>query len=652
MDLPVRYLLGLLLAFGATGLALAADDADWKACRGILSPDTVSACSYLLTDRALSDAQRVDVLRSRANAYSQTSMYDNAIKDYTALLRLNPKDVDGLVARAQVYREKGDATRALADYNVAIGLKPTAGAFLGRGRTYAATGDYNRAIEDFVRAGRSDPESPTAFEALGRVYSALGKHDLAIIEYARAAKTKPAALRPPVPRPAVRPKSREAGDFWAKQGDFQRAIDAYTGWLTGTPDDVDIIYSRGNAYFATGNIDNAIIDYTQVIKSKADHTDAILSRALALTEKHSQPEALADLSTAIGLGLGNNALALFASGVMHALKGAHALAVDEYDLALLASPNELLIRWARGKSQIFLLRSSALEAFQAVSRAEARPASRLDELAKQLALRDHSLLLKALDEEQVQAHVATTLRRFALVIGNSEYLHMRKLPNTKNDVRAVADVLETLRFNVKLLHNLKRDDLVRVTKEFKETLHREKADWAVIYYSGHGAEDSGGTYILPIDVPDAGDLTLREDAINLVTIQERLQVSAALRVIVFDACRDNPAYSAYIRHVEGARGGAIGDSRALGGHRDLIIYAAQPHRWAFEGARGSMSPFAISFVDALKEKNLDMGQFFSRVASGVENATKGILAEPQQPEVRNLHLIGKHYFNPAEIASK
>src|SRR5215469_234378 len=83
--------------------------------------------------------------------------------------------------------------------------------------------------------------------------------------------------------------------------------------------------------------------------------------------------------------------------------------------------------------------------------------------------------------------VAHAERRVALVIGNSVYQKVTKLPNPTNDAKAIAQMLRAASFDeVALYENLGFRELRQAIKDFAN-LARD-ADAAVVYYSGHGIE--------------------------------------------------------------------------------------------------------------------------------------------------------------------
>ena len=94
--------------------------------------------------------------------------------------------------------------------------------------------------------------------------------------------------------------------------------------------------------------------------------------------------------------------------------------------------------------------------------------------------------------------------RVALVIGNSTYENAAALPNPERDANLVADVLKRTGFkSVTLLTNLRKDALVLALRDF--AARAETADWAVVYYAGHGMEVGGINYLIPTDAKIAAE---------------------------------------------------------------------------------------------------------------------------------------------------
>jgi lipoprotein NlpI len=112
--------------------------------------------------------------------------------DYNEAIRLDPKFAQAFNGRGNTYSAKGDLDRAMADYNEAIRLDPKyAHAFNGRGNTYSAKGDLDRAMADYNEAIRLDPKYAHAFNGRGNTYSAKGDLDRAMADYNEAIRLDP-----------------------------------------------------------------------------------------------------------------------------------------------------------------------------------------------------------------------------------------------------------------------------------------------------------------------------------------------------------------------------------------------------------------------------------------------------------------------------
>jgi tetratricopeptide (TPR) repeat protein len=128
--------------------------------------------------------------------------------------------------------------------------------------------------------------------------------------------------------------------------------------------------------------------------------------------------------------------------------------------------------------------------------------------------------------------------RQALVIGNSKH-PVKFLPNPVNDARAMEKALKNLGFEVTLLTDGTQADMNREISKFVLGIKKESV--ALIYYAGHGVEIDGTNYLIPSDLAPRDVYDLQARAINVGTVMAELGVSSArIRVMILDACRDNP----------------------------------------------------------------------------------------------------------------
>jgi hypothetical protein len=219
-------------------------------------------------------------------------------------------------------------------------------------------------------------------------------------------------------------------------------------------------------------------------------------------------------------------------------------------------------------------------------------------------------------------NAAQAERRVAFVIGNSAYKNATSLPNTINDSNAVAALFRSVGFEVVTSRtDLGVLDFKRAVRDFLITA--ETADIAVVYYAGHGIEVSGTNYLIPVDAKLARDYDVEDEAVALDRIIWALQSVKRLRLILLDACRDNPFVTKLQRSV-GVRAAAKG---GLGKIDDvsadtLVAYAAKAGSVSYDGD-GANSPFATALLKHIAEPGIDIRIALGRVRDEVLKLTAG-----------------------------
>ena len=66
----------------------------------------------------------------------------------------------------------------------------------------------------------------------------------------------------------------------------------------------------------------------------------------------------------------------------------------------------------------------------------------------------------------------------------------------------------------------------------------DSADWAIVYYAGHGMEVAGMNYLIPIDAMLETDRDIGFEAVPLDQVLNAAERAGKLRLVVLDACRD------------------------------------------------------------------------------------------------------------------
>ena len=218
-------------------------------------------------------------------------------------------------------------------------------------------------------------------------------------------------------------------------------------------------------------------------------------------------------------------------------------------------------------------------------------------------------------------------KRVALVLGNSAYQNVPRLTNPANDAALMADTFKKAGFDVVVSRNdLGALETRRVLRDFSDSA--ADADIAVIYYAGHGIEVDGTNYLIPVDAKLERDNDVFDEAFSLERVMLAVEPAKKLRLVILDACRDNP-FSKTMKRTVALR--AIGRGLAQvepAGSNTLIAYAAKAGSTAQDGD-GKDSPFTIALSRHLTTPGLDVRKAFGFVRDDVIKAT----ASRQEPFV-------------------
>jgi uncharacterized caspase-like protein len=221
---------------------------------------------------------------------------------------------------------------------------------------------------------------------------------------------------------------------------------------------------------------------------------------------------------------------------------------------------------------------------------------------------------------------AQAQKRVALVIGNNTYESIPKLQTAVNDARAVGGGLRELGFSVSVAENRSRRAMSEALLAFDKAI--EPGDVALFFFAGHGFEIRGQNYLLPTDVPNAGEgqeELMRDSAFLVERIVDRLLARGARTVVlVLDACRNNPFERQGGRGLRGS-GGLAAMTPAEG---VFIVYSAGAKQTALdqlmvgEGARNSV--FTRHFVKRLADPGLTLVQIAKRLQADVRQMAASV----------------------------
>ena len=228
----------------------------------------------------------------------------------------------------------------------------------------------------------------------------------------------------------------------------------------------------------------------------------------------------------------------------------------------------------------------------------------------------------------VAAPAASGDRRVALVLGNGAYESVPKLVNPANDAKAIAVSLQGLGFTVVEGYDLGLTPMLDRIHAFGQAA--DGAAVALVFYAGHGLQVAGRNYLLPVDAKLQKETDLRREAVEVEEILGEVRQAKKLRVVILDACRDNPFMAQMVRSL-GTRSALVG--RGFARIEDveadtLIAFATKADAVAEDGSDGH-SPYTTALLQHLSTPGLTVERFFGKVRDSVVEKTQG----RQQPFV-------------------
>ena len=212
---------------------------------------------------------------------------------------------------------------------------------------------------------------------------------------------------------------------------------------------------------------------------------------------------------------------------------------------------------------------------------------------------------------------ASAASRVALVIGNSAYAHVPVIPNPLNDAADIGSALGRLGFSVTRLENADYSALRRGLQEFQRAA--SAAEIAVVFYAGHGIEVDKQNFLVPVDARLASDRDVEFEAVSLDLVIRTVEHAGKLRLVILDACRDNP-FAARMERGGATRSIGRGLSRVEPSGEMLVAYAAKEGTVALDGT-GRNSPYTAALLRHLEEPGLEVGLMFRKVRDAVLETT-------------------------------
>jgi len=234
-------------------------------------------------------------------------------------------------------------------------------------------------------------------------------------------------------------------------------------------------------------------------------------------------------------------------------------------------------------------------------------------------------------------------KRVALVIGNGAYKHTPALINPPNDAADIAEALKAIGFDVTLKVDVDKRQMDQVVAQFAR--EGKAADALLFYYAGHGMQFEGKNFLMPVDAELQDEVSLRYEMVGLDDVKSAMQLSPGVKIMVLDACRDNPLAEKFVRSISLSTRDVPkvqGYARPEKAQGMIVVYATQADDVAQDGT-GRNSPFSAAFLKEVREPGLEVGAMFRRIGGDVYAATNG----RQSPEL-SISMVPEYYLNQSE----
>jgi tetratricopeptide (TPR) repeat protein len=486
--------------------------------------------------------------------------------------------------------------------------KDLATAYLIRANALFAKRANDKAIEAYNKAFEIDPDNVGILNARGWAYERKGQDDLAMADYNLALQKRP--------KFAVVYNNR--GTIYLRKGALQSALDDFNSALGFAPNMYYARANRGRVRAMTGDFDGALSDFAEALKIDPDAPQAVTYRCVAYIAMGRFDDAIADCNTVIAR-LPKYQFAICSRAEAYMGKGNLDAALKDLNTVLALNPNNVRAHMDRGK--LFERRRDLTQA-RADYRSAAFALTPFDEIDVAMARKTAQERLAELTAQGPIEGKAG--RRIALVIGNGAYQNVHRLDNPPRDAKLIAASLHDVGFqSVTLSNDLTRDKFFDVLRTFASDA--EKADWAVVYYAGHGFEIGGVNYLVPVDARIAEDKDAEKEAVALEQVIAAVGGARKLRLVMLDACRDNP-FAPAMKRTMAVQLVDKGFSDIEPSSGFMVVYAAKHGEVALDG-EGVDSPFASALARDVKEPHVEVRKLFDIVRDDVWNTTK----HQQQP---------------------
>jgi uncharacterized caspase-like protein len=238
-----------------------------------------------------------------------------------------------------------------------------------------------------------------------------------------------------------------------------------------------------------------------------------------------------------------------------------------------------------------------------------------------LAIGAHAALnMRALDAAKAvateqSADAARRVSRIALVIGNGHYPDASEpLIQPINDARALTATLRRDGFDVDVVEDASKDDMVRAVGRLKSKIRKDSV--VMLFFGGYGVQVGRESYMIPVDAAIWKESDVRREGLSIEAVLDVMkQLGARAKLVVVDASRRNP----YERRF---RAFSHGLAPINAPDNALILTSATPGKVAEDG-KGQYSVLISELLNNLTAQAGGAEAVFNKTRVAISRASDG-----------------------------
>lgn len=614
-----------------------------------------------LTEAIQIDRRYVQAYGLRGEYFLELGEVERAVRDFNEAININPRFAAAYVKLAETNVKQENYAEAIRYFTEAIILEPKVIAnYVGRAFAYEKRGDFTEARRDYDEALFRDADNRAALEGRSILFFKVGDYVRGLDDSKKALALNSRFSGNPTASSDYH-ASLLIGNLLRERKQYEECINVfYRGILAiekSPPQSEyhEIYYGRARCYSALRRFDLAEADLKTALQIVPDQPHALTESGNIILERGGSATEALELIRRAAKQVPEDAHILGSLGSVLLQLNEIDEAVTHLRRAAELAPTERVIQHRLGDALWKANRRG--EAFAAWQAARKRATDRaeivkLDEKIRS-GLGDGTAPQTGSKQERPAPNRPKTPgeeipptppspdvsrpaeRRVALVVGNSTYQHVSKLTNPGHDATAIAATLRSIGFDVvEARTDLGKTAFVDAMRAFSK--EAAKADWAMVYYAGHGIEINGNNYLVPTDAKFETPQDVQYDAVPLSLVLGAVEGASKLKLVVLDACRDNPFIAQLKSGGRGTVARTLGIINSEGG--TMIAYAAKQGQLAQDGT-GNNSPFVESLVRHMQRPGLELNMVFRHVRDEVMAATRN-----QQEPFSYGSLPGQQFF--------